>query len=305
MTEEVKADVNALWRKLLYLHDRDAHLVLGYRSWAAYCAAEFGIKRSQAHRLLDAGQVAAALAESPMGDSLNERQARELAPLLREQGEAALQEVVRELYGRYGDRLTAEKLREAVAERMGIDARTRGLMSSASNEWYTPPEIIEAAREVLGEIDLDPASSEEANKTVRAARFYTKEDDGLSKAWEGRVWMNPPFGGMSEAFVDKLIEEHDAGNVPAAIVLLNGYRWEAKWFRSLWEFPICFLDNRFKFRNPDRPDGGSGQPPIAFVTIYMGREFNKFVRVFSNLGQIMKDPSEYAWPRRFTRRPGT
>lgn len=66
--------------------------------------------------------------------------------------------------------------------------------SSDSNEHGTPPHIVEAAREVLGEIDLDPASSPLFNRVVRASRIYTREDDGLQKPWHGRVFLNPPGG---------------------------------------------------------------------------------------------------------------
>jgi len=57
--------------------------------------------------------------------------------------------------------------------------------NSGENEWYTPVQFIDAARLVMGSIDLDPASSERANETVQATTFYTKEDDGLSKTWCG------------------------------------------------------------------------------------------------------------------------
>jgi ParB family chromosome partitioning protein len=48
-------------------------------------------------------------------------------------------------------------------------------------EWYTPPEYIEAARAVRGEIDLDPASSDIAQKTVKALHYFTLDDDGLNR----------------------------------------------------------------------------------------------------------------------------
>jgi hypothetical protein len=65
---------------------------------------------------------------------------------------------------------------------------------SKSNEWYTPSEYIEAARLVMGSIDLDPASCEYANETVMAGEYFNKEDDGLSQSWFGNIWLNPPYG---------------------------------------------------------------------------------------------------------------
>ena len=53
--------------------------------------------------------------------------------------------------------------------------------NSGESEWYTPPPIIESARSVMGGIDLDPASSEKAQETVRAEGFFTAEDDGLTR----------------------------------------------------------------------------------------------------------------------------
>ena len=63
--------------------------------------------------------------------------------------------------------------------------------SSESAECYTPAPIMEAARQVMGRIDLDPASKPTANKTVGATRFYDRDENGLSMPWRGRVWLNP------------------------------------------------------------------------------------------------------------------
>lgn len=65
---------------------------------------------------------------------------------------------------------------------------------SNSREHRTPSYIVEPARELLGGIDLDPASCLEANETVRATQFYSEGDDGLSRPWTGRVFLNPPGG---------------------------------------------------------------------------------------------------------------
>ena len=78
-----------------------------------------------------------------------------------------------------------------------------------NDEVYTQPWIIQRARAVMGGIDLDPASCKAANEhSVKAAKFYTAEDDGLSLPWAGRMWCNPPFSKKRE-FVDKLMSSND------------------------------------------------------------------------------------------------
>lgn len=78
--------------------------------------------------------------------------------------------------------------------------------SSSKQERGTPSWIVEPAREVLGGIDLDPASSTKANKIVKADFFYRKRDNGLQRPWRvlqrtrslkgapTSIWLNPPGG---------------------------------------------------------------------------------------------------------------
>ena len=69
----------------------------------------------------------------------------------------------------------------------------RGTAGTGDFQRYTPAKEVEAAREVLGTIDLDPASNPQAQETVKAEKFFTEDDDGLSKEWDGNVWLNPPY----------------------------------------------------------------------------------------------------------------
>lgn len=98
--------------------------------------------------------------------------------------------------------------------------------SSESNEHYTPLDVIEAARLVMWEIDLDPASSDSVNlHRVKARRHFTIRGDGLQRIWRGNVWLNPPGGvhtdGRSRAAVwwDKLVDDYIEGSVTQAIFL--------------------------------------------------------------------------------------
>lgn len=83
--------------------------------------------------------------------------------------------------------------RSFIMSKIGEQKKTHISQNSGNNEWYTPKEYIDAAYRVMGEIDLDPASSDIANSTVQADTYFTAEDDGLKKGWYGRVWLNPPY----------------------------------------------------------------------------------------------------------------
>jgi len=66
--------------------------------------------------------------------------------------------------------------------------------SSKTNEHFTPEIVVEPARRLLGDFDLDPASCEEANQRIKAKRIFTIHDDGLAQKWFGKVFLNPPGG---------------------------------------------------------------------------------------------------------------
>jgi phage N-6-adenine-methyltransferase len=159
--------------------------------------------------------------------------------------------------------------------------------NSGDNEWYTPPEFIEAARLVMGSIDLDPASSEVANRTVGAERIYTAADDGLTLTWAGRVWMNPPYEkGLIDRFAEKLRDEVKAGFVTQAVVLVNNAT-DTRWFATLCEVAsmVCFPTGRIRFH---KPDGERGAPLQGQAVIYIGGHHEGFARAFASFGMVAK-----------------
>jgi hypothetical protein len=138
---------------------RDAQLYRQtHASFEVYCRERWGFSRQRGYQLISAAEVSTMVVNAGLPAPESEREARPMVTTLRNAGERALLDAYRAQV-----------------------ARTGVFLSSESNEWYTPSEVIEAAREVLGGIDLDPASSIEANETVRAKRYYTAEDDGLTK----------------------------------------------------------------------------------------------------------------------------
>lgn len=101
---------------------------------------------------------------------------------------------------------------------MAADGHNHRAQGTGENEWYTPPQFLELARAALGGIDLDPASSDRAQKMVLAEQYFTKENDGLAQEWYGRVWLNPPYAQPDIArFVEKMMAEVSAGRATAAI----------------------------------------------------------------------------------------
>jgi 16S rRNA G966 N2-methylase RsmD len=94
-----------------------------YSSFERYVAERWGFGRAHAYRLMAAAEVAEKV--SPVGDIPSERVARELAPLLREQGEEAVVDVYRELREKHGEAVTAEVVRRAVLARVERQERER------------------------------------------------------------------------------------------------------------------------------------------------------------------------------------
>jgi phage N-6-adenine-methyltransferase len=165
---------------------------------------------------------------------------------------------------------------------------------NGSDEWYTPQFCIDMAREVLGHIDLDPASSFQANFRVHADHYFTAEEDGLSKPWThpyggvalpSKIWLNPPNSLMTR-FAKKIVTEIEAGHVESMIVVINT-RCDTGWFIDMFKrFGGYFTRGRVGFEKHNAETGElisstDGGAPTGQVFFYHGPDREKFVSVFS------------------------
>jgi DNA N-6-adenine-methyltransferase (Dam) len=164
------------------------------------------------------------------------------------------------------------------------DNRAEG---TGENELFTPEEFITAARAVMGNIDLDPASHQAAQQTVQADAFYTRQDDGLSKAWHGNVWLNPPCSQpLLGQFVEKLVTEVTSGGVAQAIMLTRN-NTDTKWFHQALAVAdlICLYRGRIKFYDINEEEAAATRGQVFF---YFGERKEEFLEVFREFGFIVQ-----------------
>lgn len=157
---------------------------------------------------------------------------------------------------------------------------------TGENEWFTPALYIDAARSVLGDIDLDPATHPEAQSVVKASEFFTREDDGLTKDWHGRVWLNPPYAQPRIAqFVEKMVSEYASGNVSDAIMLTHNYT-DTAWFHlaASTASMICFTRGRIRFIDID---GNECAPTQGQAFFYYGTDTDGFAAEFAAFGFVV------------------
>lgn len=193
--------------------------------------------------------------------------------------------------------------------------------SSDIVEYYTPADIIEAARACMGSIDLDPASCVIANQTVKAARIFTLQDDGLAQTWDAAtLFMNHPFHRGEKAcptdrskckkkkckpsrskkkttrghhidrdipsnldWINKFIAEYEAGHFQEGICITFANTSET-WFRKLLQFPQCMPDKRIQYRNPDGSVSDNVTKGSAIT--YLGPNLDRFAAAFRHIGTI-------------------
>lgn len=226
----------------------------------------------------------------------------EMLPLCRkelfEQAQARIKigtaESLHEVSRQLGEELNRKP--ESIERSLRREQKTRGgtlspltqkfrISFTGENEWYTPLIYIEAARQVLGTIKLDPATSEFGQKRIQAIQYYTKDDDGLKYQWSGPMWLNPPYSQpLIAQFIKKTVHEYNASNITEAIILTHNYT-DTEWFHELESIAslLCFTKGRIKY---EKEDGTIAAPTQGACFFYLGENEAKFNSIFSQFGFI-------------------
>ena len=186
------------------------------------------------------------------------------------------------------------------------------LVGSKKIMWYTPQVYIDAAREVMGDIDLDPATDDRVQKRIKAKEYYTVHTDGLIVPWFGRVWLNSPYGPRLKLFADKALYQWIVGNVDEMIFLTHTEETHSDWFQELGRHSsaVCFHErpiewvgdhtgvfeeiNGIKLDAPKEAHykdvGVDLDIPYTLhgsIFFYFGNNSDKFKEVFSKFGWVI------------------
>lgn len=189
----------------------------------------------------------------------------------------------------YGDEAKQNILSGVVKlPRKVITQTAKQLYTSETPEWYTPRIIIDSVLELFGKIDLDPCSNGKGDAAnVPATEHYTREDNGLARAWHGKVYMNPPYGREVAQWVEKVTAEYQAGNISEAVILIAA-RTDTRWFNLLTKTGAvwCAVEGRLLFSTPGVKT--SNAAPFPSAIFYLGDNVQDFYHCFKHHGPIYR-----------------
>lgn len=162
---------------------------------------------------------------------------------------------------------------------------------SDNKEWNTPPKFIPAINELFDyDISLDPCSNPYSH--ILSKIQYILPTNGLEESWNYKnIYVNPPYGKTETSnlkmWIKKGFEAYKNGSNVLFLIPVSTSSKHFKDYIFQVEGGICFIsDYRVKFwLNGEECKRGA---PMACCFVYMGKEYNKFERLFTQFGKTLK-----------------
>ncbi len=157
-------------------------------------------------------------------------------------------------------------------------------------DYFTPVEIVNAARDAMGGIDLDAASHWAAQKVHRIPHYFDVTRSAFDHPWFGRVWLNPPYG-HNEPWFDCIQKHVQSGAVEQLCMLSPMWAFQTSIARPVMELAsgLVLLSPTPKFWGNADPDKTGTNNPHGIV--YIGPEPTRFNEAFAEFGF----PMRFAW----------
>jgi phage N-6-adenine-methyltransferase len=120
--------------------------------------------------------------------------------------------------------------------------------ASTHHAWETPQPLLDRLYSVFRRFDLDPCSPRRTRPPVKARMYYTADDDGLSLAWHGVVFVNPPYGRQLPAWIAKARAEVEQGNARTVVALIPARPDTSYWHEHIaGKADVYFIRGRLCF----------------------------------------------------------
>jgi len=137
---------------------------------------------------------------------------------------------------------------------------------SENQAWGTPRSFMAFLEERFNfSPTLDAAATV---RNTKAPRFYNPTQDGLKHPWNGKVWLNPPFGRELPRWLEKCAEEIKTNDRCEVIYCLIPARTDTRWFHDI-VMPNAYLayliKGRFNFVAPGTAEGANAPFPSMLV----------------------------------------
>ena len=141
----------------------------------------------------------------------------------------------------------------------------KGLFTSDKNYWETPQDFFDELHEKY-EFTLDAAATDE---NAKLPNYYTVEDDALKQKWEGRVFVNPPYGREIKHWVEKAYKESLEPYNECVVMLIPSRTDTIYWHEYIFgkAKDIDFLKGRLKFEIDGEPRDAAPFPS-ALITYF-------------------------------------